>query len=69
MGDAQMTVGMLYRGTVRRFLAEAKFYGQVQEWTEVKGFLDSRFLIKGASAKVIQQIMEWVRDVNTPVNT
>lgn len=65
--DARITVGLLFRGQMRRFLTEAKFLNEVEDWTEVKGFLDSRFLIRGASSLVISKITSWANDLNTPV--
>jgi len=65
--DGSITVGLLYRGPVRRFLMEAQFHNQVTEWVEIKGFLDSRFLVKGAMQSVCSQIEAWVNDVNVQV--
>lgn len=64
MSDPWVRVGLLYRGTVRRFLEEAEFNKQILEWKEIKGFGWSKFLLKGASPLVLQSLSEWVDKAN-----
>lgn len=61
--EIQLTVGLLYRGPVRRYLEEAQFYGKVSWWKEIKGPLDSEFLIRGASQGVASDIHAWIARV------
>lgn len=58
----KLEIGLLYRGSVRDYLKEAEFYGEIDEWKEIKGVLDSKFLIRGASAGVRSHIMAWIND-------
>lgn len=57
--EFSFTVGALLRGTVRRYLKEAEWHRQVSEWTEIKSFLDSTFLVRGATQSTINDLQEW----------
>lgn len=47
--DATLEAGLVMRGSLRNWLKEKAFYGEVEEWTELKGFLESSFLVRGMS--------------------
>lgn len=60
----ELEVGALYRGQVRKFLTEAQFKGHVESFKEIKGWLDSRFLIKGMSQTAKSAITRWMQEVS-----
>jgi len=53
MTTASFTAGLLVRGQIRRLLIEARFERQLDEFEEIKGFLDSVFLIRNPSAGLL----------------
>lgn len=57
----EVNAGLLSRGALRRFLKEAEWEHQVAEWTEIRSLLGSKFLIRGASAAVVEMVFEWCR--------
>jgi hypothetical protein len=64
MSIATMTAGLLLRRQVRGYLQEKKFRGEVADFTEVKGFLESDFLIRDAQPKVLRALEHWSRAIN-----
>lgn len=56
MRKTSLEVGALLRGQVRRTLEEAIFYGQLESYKEVKGFLSSTFLLTNPT----QDFSEWL---------
>lgn len=59
MSKITITVGALIRGQVRRELEKAVFYGHLGSFKELKGFLDSDFLLTNPSLSVL----EWIKEV------
>ena len=55
-----LDAGLLLRGSVRRYLQEAKFRNKLDDYHEIKGWLESRFLIRGASTTVKTDLQRWI---------
>lgn len=63
------TAGLLVRAPVRRFLDECQFYGHLESYKELRGWLGSRFLIRGMSPSARNQLLAWASTLDAKPET
>jgi hypothetical protein len=61
MNNIELDIGRLFVGKFRSFLNKLKFLGEDIEYLETKGWLSSRFVVKGDAATIVR-IREAVED-------
>lgn len=65
MRDISITAGLLIRWQVRNELERSIFDGDIEGYKELKGVLDSEFLIRGANDFMIRKIKYWEQSIET----
>lgn len=60
-----MTAGLLHRGELREYLKVLQFKGEISAFHESKTFLDSEFLIRGASRAALIVLNRMAKRINS----
>ena len=59
--NEEITAGLLIRGQVRGALMAMKMYGNIEDFVETKGVLNSLFYVKGCNEHAMATFREWRR--------
>jgi hypothetical protein len=60
-----MSAGLLYRGHLRETLSILAFKGEIEAFHETKGFIESHFLIRGASRAALIVLNRMAERINS----
>lgn len=62
--DLDLEAGLLVRRQVRGLLEELKFRGHVADYREIRGLLESKFIMRAADNHAIGILNRWCLTVN-----